>query len=96
MTNVVPITGRATGPAPATRPATKTRPAAAVYTVAEVAELLGLSLGGTYAAVRAGEIPARRMGDRWVIPKRRFDAWLDESPSPSTQDGAANPEDSNR
>lgn len=48
----------------------------AVYTVAEVAELLDLSLGGTYNLIRMGEIPARRMGSRWVVPKERFHAWL--------------------
>ncbi|MFI2666607.1 MULTISPECIES: helix-turn-helix domain-containing protein [Micromonospora] len=48
----------------------------AVYTVAEVAGLLSLSLGSTYALVREGEIPARKLGGRWVIPKNRFHAWL--------------------
>lgn len=48
----------------------------AVYTVAEVARLLSLSLGVTYTLIREGEIPARRMGSRWVIPKQRFHAWL--------------------
>src|SRR3954453_10447627 len=50
----------------------------AVYTVREVAHLLSLSLGATYALVRAGEIPARRLGSRWVIPRARFLQWLDE------------------
>ena len=49
----------------------------AVYTVAEVARLLSLSRGGTYELVRSGEIPAVRLGRRWVIPKERFHAWLD-------------------
>jgi excisionase family DNA binding protein len=50
----------------------------AVYTVREVAHLLSLSLGATYALVRSGEIPARRLGSRWVIPRNRFEQWLDE------------------
>ncbi len=50
----------------------------AVYTVREVAYLLSLSLGATYALVRAGEIPARRLGSRWVIPRARFEQWLDD------------------
>jgi excisionase family DNA binding protein len=49
----------------------------AVYTVREVAHLLSLSLGVTYALVRSGEIPARRLGGRWVIPRARFQQWLD-------------------
>ncbi|MGH3341417.1 MAG: helix-turn-helix domain-containing protein [Carbonactinosporaceae bacterium] len=58
----------------------------AVYTVAEVAELLSLSLGSTYTLVRLGEIPALKLGGRWVIPKRRFHSWLDELPEPSPED----------
>ena len=49
----------------------------AVYTVKEVARMLSLSLGGTYALVRDGTIPAHKMGNRWIVPKRRFHAWLD-------------------
>jgi excisionase family DNA binding protein len=48
------------------------------YTVMEVAGLLGLSRGGTYALIRAGTIPARRTGRRWIVPKRRFHDWLDD------------------
>jgi excisionase family DNA binding protein len=55
----------------------------AVYTVKEVAGLLRLSLGSTYALIREGEIPAKKMGARWVIPKRRFHAWLDECAGPA-------------
>src|SRR3954465_11706964 len=58
------------------RAAGETHPA--VYTVREVAHLLSLSLGTTYALVRSGEIPARRLGSRWVIPRARFEQWLDE------------------
>ncbi|PWU48892.1 hypothetical protein DLJ46_10635 [Micromonospora globispora] len=47
------------------------------YTVREVAKLLGLSLGSTYALVRDGTIPATRLGGRWLIPRNRFHAWLD-------------------
>jgi excisionase family DNA binding protein len=49
----------------------------AVYTVKEVSQHLRISLGGTYALIRSGEIPAKKLGGRWVIPKRRFAAWLD-------------------
>ncbi|MGX4655711.1 helix-turn-helix domain-containing protein [Micromonospora sp. SCSIO 07396] len=53
----------------------------AVYTVREVSRLLSLSLGSTYALVREGEIPARKLGGRWVIPKNRFHSWLDGTDS---------------
>jgi len=49
----------------------------AVYTVAEVAQLLSLSRGTAYALVRDGTIPALRLGGRWVVPRARFHAWLD-------------------
>lgn len=49
----------------------------AVYTVTEVARLLSLSRGSAYASVRDGTIPAIKLGNRWVIPKRRFHTWLD-------------------
>ncbi|MFE9694445.1 helix-turn-helix domain-containing protein [Micromonospora sp. NPDC005806] len=58
----------------------------AVYSVREVARLLSLSLGSTYALVRDGEIPARKLGGRWVIPKKRFRAWLDECTETATDD----------
>ena len=47
------------------------------YTVDEVAQVLGVSRGIAYEQVRGGEIPARRLGKRWVIPKTQFHAWLD-------------------
>jgi excisionase family DNA binding protein len=52
------------------------KPRRAAYTVREVAVILGLSPGTTYTLVRAGAIPARRMGGRWIVPKRRFHRWL--------------------
>jgi excisionase family DNA binding protein len=47
------------------------------YTVEEVAHLLNLSRGITYASLRDGTIPAERVGRRWVISRRRLHAWLD-------------------
>ncbi|MET7749330.1 helix-turn-helix domain-containing protein [Micromonospora sp. NPDC005367] len=58
---------------------TRTSDSRAVYSVREVARLLSLSLGSTYALVREGEIPARKLGGRWVIPKKRFHEWLNEA-----------------
>ena len=37
-------------------------------TVAEVAELFGIGLSAAYKAVKAGEIPAIRIGGRILIP----------------------------
>src|SRR5262245_9947165 len=61
---------------PTTRP--RKRMEAAVYSVQQVADLLGLSLNSTYNLVRCGEIPAKQLGSRWVVPKARFHAWLDD------------------
>lgn len=47
------------------------------YTVAEVAHMLSLNLGGTYRMIRSGDIPARKLGGRWVIPRRAFHDWLE-------------------
>lgn len=47
------------------------------YTVDEVAQVLSLSRGITYASLRDGTIPAERVGKRWVISRRRLHAWLD-------------------
>lgn len=55
---------------------------AAAYTVEEVGELLGLSRGNAYRAVRAGEIPAKRVGRRWVVPRGVFHAWLEDCELP--------------
>ena len=71
----------------------------AVYTVREVAHLLSLSLGATYGLVRSGEIPARRLGSRWVIPRNRFEQWLDEctvDPEPELPPPPAHPSSGRR
>lgn len=49
----------------------------ATYTVPEAASLLGISLGKAYEAVRAGTIPAIRVGRRFLIPRAAFERWLD-------------------
>jgi excisionase family DNA binding protein len=68
--NVVPFNrDRRASARPATAPQT--------YTPEEVARMLGLSLAGTYNHLRDGDIPARKIGARWIIPKRQFHAWLD-------------------
>ncbi len=47
------------------------------YTPEEVARMLGLHLNSVYAMLKAGDIPAVRVGRKWLISKRRFDAWFD-------------------
>ncbi|MEU5549158.1 helix-turn-helix domain-containing protein [Micromonospora sp. NPDC047793] len=79
MSIVVPFSSRPPGArvgnlAPVDGPS---RPVRAVYTVKEVAVMLSLSVSTAYALVRAGQIPAERLGRRWVVPRNRFHAWLD-------------------
>lgn len=40
----------------------------ATLTVTEVAELFGIGLSAAYKAVKAGEIPAIRIGGRLLVP----------------------------
>ncbi len=46
------------------------------YTVDEAAQVLGVSRGVAYEQVRSGEIPSKRLGKRWVIPKAQLHVWL--------------------
>lgn len=66
------------------------------YTVREVAMLLGISLGSTYALVRDGTIPATRLGGRWVIPRTRFHTWLDAISEPPDAVSATGTEQARR
>jgi excisionase family DNA binding protein len=56
------------------------RSSRATYTVGEVAALLGISRASVYTRLATGEIPARRIGSRWIIARHRFDVWLNEEP----------------
>ena len=51
------------------------------YTVGEVAALLGMSRASTYVLLNSGDIPSRRLGTRWIIPRHRFHQWLDTDPA---------------
>src|SRR4051794_22350745 len=55
-------------------------PARVTYTIPEVCALLGISRATAYAMLRAGEIPAMRLGSRWIIPRHRFACWLNSDP----------------
>ena len=48
-----------------------------VYTAHEVASILGIATSTVYEYALTGQIPALRIGSKWVFPKRRFDEWLD-------------------
>lgn len=49
---------------------------AAVYTIAEVAELFGVGRNSAYEAARRGDFPVLKIGGRLVAPKRAIDRML--------------------
>lgn len=86
--NVVPLTSRTAKPTDTpTSPGTVLRMTErAVYNVREVSAMLSISLGGTYQLCRDGQIPALKLGGRWVIPKARFHTWLNNLPTADPED----------
>jgi excisionase family DNA binding protein len=49
-----------------------------VYTVAQVAKMLGINRNLAYELARRGELPALRLGRRFVCPKVAIDRMLQE------------------
>lgn len=47
-----------------------------VISVREIAARLGLDRKTVYAAAERGELPARRLGRKWIIARVAFEAWL--------------------
>jgi excisionase family DNA binding protein len=71
-------------------------------TTEEVLEYLQVNLRTVYRLIKAGKIPAVRVGRQWRFRKRDIDAWLDSQrargagrpvpvPVPRPQEGAARP-----
>jgi excisionase family DNA binding protein len=46
------------------------------YTTAEVANKLRITASGVTKRIKRGELPAVRVGRRWLIPKEPLDAML--------------------
>lgn len=47
-----------------------------VYSIQEVAELLGISRSYAYELVRNGTIPALVLGKKRLVPKEKFTEWV--------------------
>ena len=47
------------------------------YNAVEVAAMLGISKSKVYDLIRQGVIPSLKLGSRVVIPKSKFDEWVD-------------------
>jgi excisionase family DNA binding protein len=45
-----------------------------------------LSRATVYTLLRTGELPARRVGTRWIIARHRFDTWLNAEPAAPVAD----------
>lgn len=88
MTNIYPLTPREPASAAPERRhnATVVPLRIEVYTVAEVAHMLQLSLGGAYQLCRNEQMPAKKLGNRWVVPKKAFHKWLDDLPEATDED----------
>src|SRR3982751_6289220 len=61
-------------------------------TTEEVLEYLQVNLRTVYRLIKAGKIPAVRVGRQWRFRKRDIDAWLDRQRAPAGG-GAAPPGD---
>lgn len=48
-----------------------------VFSVSEVASILGLGRGAVYQAVAAGQIPHRRIGGRILVPRCQLERFLE-------------------
>ena len=58
-----------------------------LITYTEIAEVLGYSKDFVLGALRRGEIPAHKVGARWIISRTQFYRWLDGGSLP----GATSP-----
>jgi excisionase family DNA binding protein len=54
----------------------------ATITVVQAAARLGIGRNQVYEAAARGDLPALRIGHRWVIPAAAFDRWLACEPLP--------------
>ena len=50
-----------------------------MLSVPEVGEVLGISRAGVYELVRSAGFPHIKIGNRIVVPKDKFIAWIDEN-----------------
>jgi excisionase family DNA binding protein len=60
-------------------------------TTEEVLEYLQVNLRTVYRLIKAGKIPAVRVGRQWRFRKRDIDAWLDSQRGPRTPRAVAAP-----
>ena len=49
-----------------------------MLSVPEVGKVLGVSRAGAYELVRSADFPHIRIGNRIVVPRDKFIAWIDQ------------------
>ena len=54
-------------------------PKRATLTIAEAAEVLGISKSLAYKQADEGKIPTIRLGDRWVVPRAQLERLINGS-----------------
>jgi excisionase family DNA binding protein len=65
--------------------ATETVAKRRTLTVEEAAQRLGIGRNAAYLGVQRGEIPAIRLGRRWLVPTDRLDRLLTGEEHPSAR-----------
>lgn len=48
-----------------------------IYTIQEVCEMLDISRSFAYQMLKEGKIPSVKLGKRVIIPKTKFDTWIE-------------------
>ncbi len=69
------------------------KPGRATWNLEEVGEYLGIGRTLAYRAARRGEIPALKIGGRWVVSRRALEEmlmghWTTVTPAPGIEKGA--------
>lgn len=49
------------------------------YSVKEIADKLGVSVGQAYKLVREDKVPNIKFGKRYIVPIKQFNEWLDST-----------------
>jgi excisionase family DNA binding protein len=57
-----------------------------VFTVPEIAQMLGIGLNAAYTLTRSRDFPSIKVGRKIIIPKQRFMEWLNGNSMDTTID----------
>lgn len=57
----------------------------AILSPQELADLLGISIVMVYRMLKDGEIPRRRAGRKYIIPRSAVEDWLRNAPATRTR-----------